>query len=68
MTTAATNRRYRSTESKDKDGGHEMYVTYGLEQKTRGRTKRPIPQSQAGIYCRRRQGLEGGARSEEDGA
>jgi hypothetical protein len=34
MTTAATNRRYRSTESKYKGGAHEMYVTYDLEQKT----------------------------------
>jgi hypothetical protein len=36
MTTAATNRRYRSTESKYKGGAQEMYVTYDLEQKTRG--------------------------------
>src|SRR5215470_378488 len=36
MTTAATNRRYRSTESKYKGGASEMYVTYDLEQKTRG--------------------------------
>ena len=34
---AATNRRYRSTESKYKGGAQEMYVTYDLEQKTRGR-------------------------------
>jgi hypothetical protein len=34
MTIAATNRRYRSTDSKG--GAHEMYVTYDLEQKTRG--------------------------------
>jgi hypothetical protein len=36
MTAAATNRRYRSTESKHKGSAHEMYVTYDLEQKTRG--------------------------------
>ena len=36
MTTAVTNRRYRSTESKYKGGAHEMYVTYDLEQNTRG--------------------------------
>jgi len=36
MTTPATDRRYRSTESKYKGGAHEMYVTYDLEQKTRG--------------------------------
>src|SRR5215510_13023657 len=36
MTTAATNRRYRPTESKYKGGAHEMYVTYDLKQKTRG--------------------------------
>jgi len=36
MTTAMTNRRYRSTESKYKGGAHEMYVTYDLDQKTRG--------------------------------
>jgi hypothetical protein len=28
--------RYRPTESKYKGGAHEMYVTYDLEQKTRG--------------------------------
>jgi hypothetical protein len=37
MTAAAANRRYRPTESKYKGGAHEMYVTYDLEQKTRGR-------------------------------
>jgi hypothetical protein len=36
MTTAATNRRYRSTESEYKGGAHEMYITYDLEQKTHG--------------------------------
>jgi len=30
------NRRYKSTESKYKDGAKEMYITYDLEQKTRG--------------------------------
>ena len=34
MTTANTG--YRPTESKYKGGAHEMYVTYDLEQKTRG--------------------------------
>ena len=29
-------RRYRPTESKYKGGAHEMYVTYELEQRTRG--------------------------------
>src|SRR5437667_10975733 len=32
----ATERRYRSTESKYKGGAEEMYITYDLEQKTRG--------------------------------
>jgi hypothetical protein len=36
MSTAMTNRRYRSTESKYKVGAQEMYVTYDLDQKTRG--------------------------------
>jgi hypothetical protein len=36
MTTAMTNRRYRSTESMYKGGAHEKYVTYDLDQKTRG--------------------------------
>lgn len=31
-----TKRRYRSTESKYKGGAQEMYVTYDLQQKTRG--------------------------------
>src|SRR5712691_2879883 len=30
------NHKYRSTESKFKGGAHEMFVTYDLEQKTRG--------------------------------
>ena len=34
--TAATHQDYRSTESKYKGGAHEMYVTYDLEQRTRG--------------------------------
>ena len=36
MTTAAAPKRYRPTESKYKGGVREMYVTYDLEQKTRG--------------------------------
>ena len=36
MTTAIGEKGYRSTESKYKGGAHEMYVTYDLEQKTRG--------------------------------
>jgi len=36
MTTTAVEKRYRPTESKYKGGAHEMYVTYDLEQKTRG--------------------------------
>jgi hypothetical protein len=36
MTTTKVEKGYRSTESKYKGGAHEMYVTYDLEQKTRG--------------------------------
>jgi len=36
MATTTTKRRYRPTESKYKGGANEMYVTYDLEQKTRG--------------------------------
>jgi hypothetical protein len=36
MTTATGEKVYRPTESKYKGGAHEMYVTYDLEQKTRG--------------------------------
>jgi hypothetical protein len=36
MTSTTTKGRYRPTESKYKGGAHEMYVTYDLEQKTRG--------------------------------
>ena len=36
MTTTANQHRYRPTESKYKGGASEMYVTYDLEQKTRG--------------------------------
>jgi hypothetical protein len=36
MTAAASERRYRSTESKYKGGARQMYVIYDLEQKTRG--------------------------------
>ena len=39
---AATNIRYRSTESKYKGGAQEMYVTYDLEQ-TRGRQNALYP-------------------------
>jgi hypothetical protein len=36
MKTITRRERYRPTESKYKGGAHEMYVTYDLEQKTRG--------------------------------
>src|ERR1051326_5353709 len=36
MPATTTRRRYRPTESKYKGGAHEMYVTYDLDQKTRG--------------------------------
>jgi hypothetical protein len=36
MTTTTAERGYRPTESKYKGGAHEMYVTYDLQQKTRG--------------------------------
>jgi hypothetical protein len=36
MATTATKHSYRPTESKYKGGAKEMYVTYDLEQKTRG--------------------------------
>jgi len=36
MATTATKRGYHPTESKYKGGADEMYVTYDLEQKTRG--------------------------------
>ena len=36
MTTTAVEKGYRPTESKYKGGAHEMYVTYDLEQNTRG--------------------------------
>ena len=39
----AANNDYRSTESKYKGGAHEMYVTYDLEQKTRGATTAVYP-------------------------
>ncbi len=35
----ATKRRYKSTESKYKGGAKEMYVTYDIQQKTRGETR-----------------------------
>jgi hypothetical protein len=36
MTTTMSKGRYRPTESKYKGGAHQMYVTYDLQQKTRG--------------------------------
>src|SRR5947209_2009573 len=36
MSTTAHKGRYRPTESKYKGGAHEMYVTYDIEQRTRG--------------------------------
>jgi len=36
MKTATSKSGYRPTESKYKGGAHEMFVTYDLEQKTRG--------------------------------
>src|SRR6266545_6494768 len=36
MTTTTKKRGYRPTEAKYKGGAHEMYVTYDLEQRTRG--------------------------------
>ena len=36
MKATGSEHRYRPTESKYKGGAHEMYVTYDLEQKTRG--------------------------------
>src|SRR5436189_5857735 len=36
MTSAAARDDYRPTESKYKGGAHQMYVTYDLEQRTRG--------------------------------
>jgi hypothetical protein len=36
MPATLSERRYRPTTSKYKGGAHEMYVTYDLEQKTRG--------------------------------
>jgi hypothetical protein len=43
MTTATGERGYRPTESKYKGGAHEMYVTYDLEQKTRGEHEAVYP-------------------------
>src|SRR5260221_13677443 len=36
MSTTIGKHKYRPTESKYKGGAHEMYVTYDLDQKTRG--------------------------------
>ncbi len=38
-----TNSRYRSTESKYKDGAQEMYITYDLRQKTRSGDSKLYP-------------------------
>jgi hypothetical protein len=38
-----TQQGYRPTESKYKGGAHEMYVTYDLQQKTRGGGRAPYP-------------------------
>jgi hypothetical protein len=43
MTTATGERHYRPTESKYKGGAQEMYVTYDLEQKTRGEHEAVYP-------------------------
>jgi hypothetical protein len=43
MTTTTRKRGYRPTESKYKGGAHEMYVTYDLEQKTRGGGRAAYP-------------------------
>jgi len=43
MTNTETRNRYRPTESKYKGGAHEMYVTYDLEQKTRGQQRAVYP-------------------------
>ena len=67
MTTAATNRRYRPAEAKYMGGAHEMYVTYDLEQKTRGGQSALYPKVKWDISPRG-QGLEHSARSKKDGA
>ena len=46
MKTTQPKRRYRSTESKFKGGAEEMYVTYDLEQKTRGKEPTEFPKIQ----------------------
>src|SRR5205823_2075037 len=43
MSKTPTKTAYRSTESKYKGGAHEMYVTYDLEQETRGGGKALYP-------------------------
>jgi hypothetical protein len=43
MTNTETRNGYRPTESKYKGGAHEMYVTYDLEQKTRGEQSAVYP-------------------------
>jgi len=63
MTIPAAKRRYRSTESKYKGGAHEMYVTYDLEQKTRG-TQNALYHK---VYRWGSHGLENGANTEENG-
>jgi hypothetical protein len=42
-TPTASTSRYRATESKNKDGAAEMYVTYDLKEKTRGETSAEYP-------------------------
>ena len=43
MTTTRSKHHYRPTESKYKGGAHEMYVTYDLEQRTRGGSSATYP-------------------------
>jgi hypothetical protein len=43
MTTTTKKRGYRPTEAKYKGGAHEMYVTYDLQQRTRGGGSAAMP-------------------------
>src|SRR5260221_423818 len=43
MSATASKQHYRPTESKYKGGAHELYVTYDLNQKTRGGGSAPYP-------------------------
>jgi hypothetical protein len=63
--TAAIKPSYRRTEAKYKGGAHEMYVTYDLEQRTRGAKTAVYPKIKR-VYIRRGQGLGGRRLSEED--